>query len=301
MKPPSDQSRGQDQNRRTGHPLLGRGHCRYNGSCKHGTGGRGIKVSSAPSLFTSVVCHRADGVHPGYRIGSAWISSPKREIQSSEGITVILLCLAAVWVTVLVFNIERWVSFYSLARTGIGRTEIGYVYNLLLDSCISLVILGVPAACIGAVLPLMIRAFSREGLPLGRRVGSLLTWNTLGAVGGVLLTGFVPNACPAGLRDGILALALTLLALAMDPTRVATAFGSPAGDARWCAASLCSVMKGGSMRSGSCFPDLGYKIRSGRHGAEEEARGDPILRRRARRNRFCGKNRRNRGPSHSWG
>jgi len=142
-------------------------------------------------------------------LGSAWIASPRRRKSSSERLIVFLLCAAAVWVTVLVFNIERWVDFYRIARTGLGRTEIGYGYQILLNTGIAIVILGIPAACIGAVLPLMIRAMSAEGVPLGARVGALLTWNTLGAVAGTLLTGFVLMPM-LGLRNAFGALALIL-------------------------------------------------------------------------------------------
>ena len=150
----------------------------------------------------------------GIGLGSAWIASPRRTGKAGEKILVLLLCETSAWVTLLVFNIERWVNIYLIARTGLGRTEVGYVYQLLLSTGISLVILGVPAACIGAILPLMIRAISAQGVPLGARVGALLTWNTLGAVVGTLLTGFVLMPL-AGLRDafGVLALVLGVVAM----------------------------------------------------------------------------------------
>ncbi len=150
----------------------------------------------------------------GIGLGSAWIASPRRTGKAGEKILVLLLCATSAWVTLLVFNIERWVDIYLIARTGLGRTEVGYVYQLLLSTGISLVILGVPAACIGAILPLMIRASICEGVPLGARVGALLTWNTLGAVVGTLLTGFVLMPL-AGLRDafGVLALVLGVVAM----------------------------------------------------------------------------------------
>jgi predicted membrane-bound spermidine synthase len=152
----------------------------------------------------------------GIGLGSAWIASPARRMKSSENRVVVLLCLAAAWVVLLVFKIERWVDFYGIARSGLARTPEGYVYYLLLTTGMSLVILGVPAALVGAVLPLMIRAVSQEGAPLGSKVGSLLTWNTLGAVAGSLLTGFLVMP-KAGLRNafGVLALALALGALAL--------------------------------------------------------------------------------------
>ena len=156
----------------------------------------------------------------GIGLGSAWIASPARNTKSSEKLIVILLGLASVWVVVLVFKIEFWVDFYGLTRSGLARTPLGYVYNLLLTTGMALVILGAPAAFVGAVLPLTIRAVSQEGVLLGAKVGSLLTWNTLGAVAGSLLTGFVLMP-KAGLRNafGILALTLAVGALAVARRR----------------------------------------------------------------------------------
>ncbi len=60
----------------------------------------------------------------------------------------------------------------------------------------------------------MMRAVSRRSPALGLQVGALLTWNTLGAVVGTLLTGFVLMPL-VGLRNafGVLALVLTLAAM----------------------------------------------------------------------------------------
>lgn len=148
----------------------------------------------------------------GIGLGSAWIASPRRS-GSTERVVVVLLCIAAAWVALLVFNIERWVDFYRIARTGLARTPAGYIYHELLTVGISLVVLGFPAAWIGAVLPLMIRTVSREGETFGARVGALLTWNTLGAVIGTLITGFIlmPGM---GLRNAFAVLALVLAAVA---------------------------------------------------------------------------------------
>ena len=63
-----------------------------------------------------------------------------------------------------------------------------------------------PLVSAGAVLPLWIRDLPQSGPNLGRGVGRLLTWNTLGAVAGTLVTGFVlmPRL---GLRGAFLMLA----------------------------------------------------------------------------------------------
>ena len=151
----------------------------------------------------------------GIGLGSAWIASPRRRAYSSEKIIVLVLCTAAAWVTLLVFNIERWVDVYRIIRTGLGRSSVGYDLHELMNAGISLVIFGLPAACIGSVLPLMIRVVSQESPSLGMKVGSLLTVNTLGAVVGTLLTGFVLMPL-AGVRNSfaVLALALTFGAFA---------------------------------------------------------------------------------------
>jgi len=60
----------------------------------------------------------------------------------------------------------------------------------------------------------MIRAESAGGIALGNKVGTLLTWNTLGAVAGTLVAGFVLMPL-IGLRNafGVLALVLSLTTL----------------------------------------------------------------------------------------
>ena len=150
----------------------------------------------------------------GIGLGSAWIASPRRREISHDKLIALLLCVAAGWITLLVFNIERWVDFYRIVQTGIARTSVGYVLHELMMAGISLIILGLPAACIGGVLPLMIRAETTGGARLGNKVGTLLTWNTLGAVAGTLVAGF--GLMPLiGLRNafGALALVSTFVAL----------------------------------------------------------------------------------------
>ncbi len=107
----------------------------------------------------------------------------------------------------MVFNLENLVEIYRYARSGLSATVIGYGYYQIGLLLMSLCVLGLPAAALGSVLPLWIRVGSEASDLLGDRVGRLLTWNTLGAVGGVLLTGFVllPTL---GLRGSFATLAL---------------------------------------------------------------------------------------------
>jgi len=113
----------------------------------------------------------------------------------------------------LVFKIESWVDLYRWARSGIASSSVGYLYHVTLTGAMAMVLLGLPAGMLGAVLPILMRVVAAEGHSLGERVGRLLTWNTLGAVAGVLLTGFVLMP-QAGLRGAFGILALLLCAVA---------------------------------------------------------------------------------------
>ena len=149
----------------------------------------------------------------GIGLGSAWIASPRHRGRSSERMIILLLCLAAAWVTLLVFNIERWVDFFRMARTGLARTPMGYAYHELLTVFISLVILGLPAAWIGAVLPLMIRAVS-HGTSRWGQSGRVADLEHTGGGGGSFAHGLCAVA-RGGIRNafGVLALVLALGAL----------------------------------------------------------------------------------------
>ncbi len=149
----------------------------------------------------------------GIGLGSAWIASSRRKISAQKAV-VLLLSVAAAWVTLLVFNLEHWVDFFRIARTGLAHSTVGYFYHQLLTTLISLIVLGFPAAFTGAVLPLMIRAAAGNSVHLGTRVGALLTANTLGAVGGTLIAGFVLMPL-IGLRNAYAVLALTLAVAAL--------------------------------------------------------------------------------------
>jgi spermidine synthase len=145
----------------------------------------------------------------GIGLGSSLIASSRFKRWKSEKVATTLLLAAAIWIGLLIFRIESWVEYYRWARTGLSRNEVGYLLNQLLSGFIAMVILGVPAALLGAVLPLLMRVVSEDAKTLGDKIGRLLTWNTLGAVGGVLATGFVLMP-QIGLRNSFATLAMVL-------------------------------------------------------------------------------------------
>jgi spermidine synthase len=144
----------------------------------------------------------------GIGLGGAAAASPRLKGWRYESIIFTVLLIAAAFVGILVIGIEQWVEVYRHVRVGLARTEMGYRFYQIVAAGFSMVVLGLPAGLIGAVLPLCLRLVSnQEGF--GSRVGRLLTWNTLGAVFGVLITGFVlmPST---GLRAAFFILALAL-------------------------------------------------------------------------------------------
>src|SRR5438552_12411363 len=145
----------------------------------------------------------------GIGLGSAVVASPRWQRLRRDIGTSVLLLAAAGWLGTLVLGITKWVEFYVSTKTGLAASDMGYRLHQLLAATMSIVVLGVPAALIGAVLPLWIRTLGAESHQLGSRVGRLLTWNTLGAVAGVLLTGFglMPHV---GLRGSFLVLVVGL-------------------------------------------------------------------------------------------
>jgi predicted membrane-bound spermidine synthase len=150
----------------------------------------------------------------GISFGSGVIASPNRKHLRGETTAVLLMLGAALMIGLVVFNIENLVSVYLTAQSGLSRSLMGYRYYRTLVAVVSIFVLGLPAAALGSVLPLWIRAASDTSNLLGDRVGRLLTWNTLGAVAGSLLTGFVLMPW-IGLRGSFAALALVLVAAAI--------------------------------------------------------------------------------------
>jgi spermidine synthase len=150
----------------------------------------------------------------GIGLSGALISSKLlSKVDSSKSILFSLIGASAL-IGVMIFGFVQWVEIYRHLKTGIAPTEMGYRVHQIMMAVFSMVVLGIPAGLIGAVLPICLRSQGSDASRLGGHVGRLLTWNTIGAVLGVLLTGFVlmPRI---GLRGAFLLLAGLLTAVAL--------------------------------------------------------------------------------------
>lgn len=164
----------------------------------------------------------------GIGVGSAFIASPQFNRWSNKGATVFLLLAASVFVGVVVFNFVDLVEIYRHVKVGVSATPMGWRIYLIFISLMSIAVLGLPAAALGAVLPLWIRIVSETSPLLGDRIGRLLTSNTLGAVAGVLLAGFALMPL-IGLRAAFTALALALTAAIFNAVATRQKFGAAIG------------------------------------------------------------------------
>ncbi len=152
----------------------------------------------------------------GIGIGSIVVASPLLKSRSPYDTSCALFLAASAWLGAFLLGIERVATLYHQALSGLARNEVGYNFQLALTALISIVVLGVPASMLGAVLPTWIRHAARHVATLSHQVGRLLFWNTVGSVAGVLLAGFVLMPL-LGLRGAFActAIALSLAALAI--------------------------------------------------------------------------------------
>ena len=111
----------------------------------------------------------------GIGIGSAVMASPRWGRLQKENTCIALLLLASGLIGLLVFKMEGVVEIYRQAKTGLAESAMGFRFHEILAAAISMMVLGLPAALLGSVLPLSIRAASEGTSSLGDRVGRLLT------------------------------------------------------------------------------------------------------------------------------
>ncbi len=183
-----------------------------------------VTVTGGVSMGLEVLCSRAVALIVGGSLqsfaivlmafilgigtGAGIVASPKFARFQRQQTVFALLLGAAGLIALFIYRVEDWAILYSAGRYALAPNESGYVLHQFLVGVLAIVTLGIPAGLLGAVLPMAIRAGGGGG-SLGDQVGRLLTWNTCGAVAGVLVTGFVLMPL-AGLRGSFLILALIL-------------------------------------------------------------------------------------------
>lgn len=184
-----------------------------------------VTATGAVSMGLEVLCSRALGLLVGGSLqafaivlmafilgigtGAGIVASPGFSKRLRQR-TVFELLLAAAWVIALfIYFIEEFAILYTAGSNALARNSGGYFLHEVFVAMMAIIALGIPAGLLGAVLPMAIRAGGTSSGSLSDQVGRLLTWNTMGAVAGVLVTGFVLMPM-VGLRVSFLVLAALL-------------------------------------------------------------------------------------------
>ena len=102
------------------------------------------------------------------------------------GILEIFIAISAILFPIIIFGMnDSMVHVYQKYFF-----ENGYIYQIF-RLLISILTLLIPTILMGATLPLLIREFTEKKIELGERVGFLYSINTLGALTGTVLAGFI--------------------------------------------------------------------------------------------------------------
>jgi spermidine synthase len=163
------------------------------------------------------------GLAAGAAVGGRLSRRVRRPVRA-YGVLELLIGLSALAVP-LGLRGATWL--YALLFGGGAETpEVGGLATALFYTACAFVILTFPTGCMGATLPLLARHAVRDDAELGRRIGLLYAVNTLGAVLGTVLAGFVllPRlglsatlACAVGANVAIFGLAVLLSRSAPPP------------------------------------------------------------------------------------
>ena len=150
----------------------------------------------------------------GIGLGASIIASPGFKWLRRNETTAVLMGSAALLIAIYISQVETLIDTYRMIKIGLAATPMGYILHQLLIAGFSLVFLGLPAGLLGAVLPLWIRTGDDKEASLADQVGNLLTWNTVGAVVGSLVMGFILMPL-IGLRASFAVTAFALCGAAM--------------------------------------------------------------------------------------
>ncbi len=132
----------------------------------------------------------------GLALGSWWIgrrmerSEPSLRLYAGVELAAASSALIATMVMAqLPFLFRMLAGFWELPQAG-AASPAAVLVRLILTA----LVLVVPTALMGTTLPILVRVSTRREGEVGRRLGLLYGWNTLGAVVGVVTAGFVTIA-----------------------------------------------------------------------------------------------------------
>ena len=120
----------------------------------------------------------------GLAAGNAWVSLRGEAIKRPVRVYAVLELVIALTGTAIVFALPRLTAWLAPWLSPLLGEPV--LLNSL-RATVGFALMLIPAVAMGATLPLLVSALSRNTQSFGQALGGLYGWNTLGAVGGVLL------------------------------------------------------------------------------------------------------------------
>jgi spermidine synthase len=167
-------------------------------------------LETSAYAFTCMLTCFVFGLATGSLLASRWLVPRLKNPLFALGIIEFLLGLAVTG-SIYVLGLLWAIDLYIIQRLPMGTSLLPDMTAHFLDT---LTVVLVPTLLMGMVFPVAVEACAATWQNVGRRVGQVYAWNTLGCVLGSFAAGFllIPRF---GLRDSFLGIIAVLLVLAV--------------------------------------------------------------------------------------
>jgi len=141
-------------------------------------------IGSSTYAFTIMLATFLTGIFLG-SLAMAWVADRVKKPVAWFGIFQLLICLACLVSMHLLPYLPWWNLLLNrdMPQDSLASLRV----RLILSACTLLPL----TACLGAIFPLVVKSCATDLKNLGRSVGTIYSFNTIGAIIGALLTGFV--------------------------------------------------------------------------------------------------------------
>lgn len=127
----------------------------------------------------------------GITAGARWAGRRERTWREALDLLVRAELAAALLVAVAFGLYQRLPWIDAVVSSALARNEAGYVLHLVFAYALATLVMAIPAAALGATLPLAAQVTAGRLEVLGRSFGDVYAWNTVGNVLGAVAGGLV--------------------------------------------------------------------------------------------------------------
>lgn len=149
----------------------------------------GLVFGATELAVVAVLAAYMAGLAAGAVVAGRWASRVERPFLAYALLELAIAASALAVPGLIALAGRLHVALFS--GTGAEASGGGAALSLLFRFAASFVVLGVPTACMGATLPLLVRGVVSRAEDIGRRTAALYAANTMGAAAGALAAGFL--------------------------------------------------------------------------------------------------------------